>query len=72
MNALTRTDLAPATRLLTVEKLTPRSCRWPIGNPGTPDFGFCGVPQANMLAVPSQPYCEHHRARAYVAKKAKD
>ena len=32
-------------------------CRWPIGDPKEPDFGFCGSP-----ADFGKPYCdEHHR-----------
>jgi hypothetical protein len=34
-------------------------CRWPCGDPGHPDFHFCGSPVAR------RPYCEHHRAMAY-------
>ena len=50
--------------LTTAEKvcaLTPEACRWPCGDPGHPDFHFCGSPVAR------RPYCEHHRAMAYVA-----
>ncbi len=41
-------------------------CSWPIGEPGTPDFHFCGAP-----IVPSKPYCLEHCQRAYV-KAGKD
>ncbi len=37
------------------------SCLWPIGDPGQPDFHFCGEP-----SVPGKPYCDSHGARAYV------
>lgn len=37
------------------------SCCWPLGEPGTPDFRFCGDP-----TVPAKPYCEDHVAVAYV------
>ena len=30
-------------------------CHWPLGNPGTADFRFCGD-----KAVPQRPYCAHH------------
>jgi GcrA cell cycle regulator len=39
------------------------SCLWPIGDPGQPDFHFCGEPP-----VPGKPYCDSHCAKAYVAK----
>ncbi|MDJ0611877.1 MAG: GcrA family cell cycle regulator [Kiloniellales bacterium] len=38
-------------------------CLWPIGDPGDPDFHFCGE-----NAVPGKPYCEAHCARAYIVK----
>lgn len=38
-------------------------CRWPVGNPGGPDFGFCGKPVAA-----DRPYCHKHCCRAYVKK----
>ena len=37
------------------------SCCWPIGDPGTPNFHFCGAP-----AVPGKPYCGPHAEIAYV------
>ncbi len=35
-------------------------CRWPIGDPGEPDFHFCGRKKFGSL-----PYCEHHARMAY-------
>lgn len=49
-------DLTP-TR--TLETLNSRECRFPTGDVGDPNFGFCGRP-----AVGS--YCTHHRRIAYV------
>lgn len=37
------------------------SCCWPLGEPGTAEFRFCGDP-----TVPAKPYCETHVAVAYV------
>lgn len=37
------------------------SCCWPLGEPGTPGFYFCGDP-----TVPAKPYCDQHAALAYV------
>ncbi|MGX9962049.1 GcrA family cell cycle regulator [Roseomonas sp. F4] len=42
-----------------------RSCCWPIGEPGTPDFRFC-----TAEALSGKPYCSQHAAVAYV--KARD
>jgi GcrA cell cycle regulator len=41
-------------------ELTEDTCRWPIGDPGTPDFFFCGG-----AAVSSLPYCAYHARIAY-------
>ena len=34
-------------------------CRWPVGDPGQPGFGFCG------LTTHAGPYCPAHAQRAY-------
>ncbi len=44
-----------------LEGLGPGMCSWPIGEPGTASFRFCGHP-----ALPGKPYCAEHCARAYV------
>jgi GcrA cell cycle regulator len=36
------------------------SCRWPINEPGSADFCFCGNPQVEGL-----PYCVGHARIAY-------
>jgi hypothetical protein len=53
-------DLGPTTAERVVA-LAPGDCRWPHGDPGRPNFYFCGSPVAR------KPYCEHHRAMAYAA-----
>jgi hypothetical protein len=45
----------------TVAALTSKACRWPCGDPLHSDFRFCG----GAVVVP--PYCEEHRAVAYLA-----
>lgn len=37
------------------------ACCWPIGEPGTRGFRFCGVGSA-----PGKPYCEQHARLAYL------
>ena len=49
-----------------LQQLTERSCRWPIGDPKEPDFGFCGKTKVTGL-----PYCEHHARRAYRPAEAR-
>lgn len=38
------------------------SCRWPLGDPKSPSFRYCGEPAATW------PYCDHHRSIAYCAR----
>ena len=38
-----------------------RTCCWPLGEPGTPDFRFC-----TGNATPGKPYCAEHASVAYV------
>jgi len=45
---------------LTLMELTSRTCKWPVGDPATDDFWFCG------LAVQTgKPYCEAHVGVAF-------
>src|SRR5581483_98022 len=39
------------------------SCRFPYGEPGQPDFFFCGCPTADMTS--GRPYCLNHTRTAY-------
>ena len=40
--------------------LTERTCKWPIGDPATKDFWFCGLPVQQ-----GKPYCEAHVGVAF-------
>jgi GcrA cell cycle regulator len=40
---------------LSLMELTERTCKWPIGDPATEAFWFCGLP-----VQPGKPYCEAH------------
>lgn len=44
-------------------KLGPYDCRWPIGDPLSNNFHYCGE-----YAEPGQPYCETHRKLAAAPK----
>lgn len=46
--------------------LTERMCKWPIGDPATPGFRFCGKPSET-----GQSYCEGHMQMAYQAPSSK-
>lgn len=45
---------------LTLMQLTERTCKWPIGDPATDDFWFCG-----HAVQAGKPYCETHVAVAF-------
>jgi len=47
-------------------KLTESTCKWPVGDPATDDFWFCGLPSET-----SQPYCKAHSALAYQPMSAR-
>lgn len=47
-------------RRLTLMELTERTCKWPIGDPATDKFWFCGLP-----SQPGKPYCEAHVSVAF-------
>ena len=53
-------------RKLTLMELTERTCKWPIGDPATDDFWFCGLP-----VQPGKPYCEAHVGVAFQPMSAR-
>ncbi|MGF1650207.1 MAG: GcrA family cell cycle regulator [Hyphomicrobiaceae bacterium] len=58
-------EIPPHERIPLIE-LKECSCRWPIGDPQTGEFGFC-----NAQAVPGLPYCEAHARRAFQPPQAR-
>jgi GcrA cell cycle regulator len=56
-------SLVPVTRAMPAPRASQRNaaCCWPIGEPGTPSFHFCG-----KAAATGRPYCEAHAEIAYV------
>jgi GcrA cell cycle regulator len=50
----------PVEQRRTLLQLNEHTCRWPIGDPGAPEFFFCGGDAANEL-----PYCAYHSRVAY-------
>ena len=53
-------EVERSARKLSLLELNERTCKWPIGDPSTTDFYFCGLPCA-----PDKPYCQAHVAVAY-------
>ena len=41
-------------------ELSERDCRFPVGTPGNPGFGFCALPK-----MPGSSYCEPHHCRTH-------
>lgn len=53
-------ELVPISQRATILTLTERTCKWPIGDPATDDFYFCG-----RQSDAGVPYCAHHCKIAY-------
>ncbi|PLS22430.1 GcrA family cell cycle regulator [Neptunicoccus cionae] len=51
---------------LVLMELTERTCKWPIGDPATEDFWFCG-----LSVQTGKPYCEAHNAVAFQPMSAR-
>ena len=47
--------------------LKPDSCRWPLGDPRTESFSYCGAPRVGNGGV-FDVYCAHHARIAYAPK----
>ena len=45
---------------LSLMELTERTCKWPVGDPATDEFWFCGLPVQQ-----GKPYCEAHVGVAF-------
>ena len=53
-------ELEKRAKKLTLMELTERTCKWPIGDPATDKFWFCGHQAEN-----GKPYCSTHVAIAF-------
>ena len=53
-------NIIPIGQRRTLLELNEATCRWPIGDPGSADFFFCGG-----QTVTSLPYCAYHSRVAY-------
>ncbi len=51
---------------LSLMELTERTCKWPVGDPATEDFWFCGLPVQQ-----GKPYCEAHVGVAFQPMSAR-
>ena len=55
-------NVVPMNQRLSLSQLSDATCHWPVGDPGSPDFFFCGG-----KALPGLPYCAYHSRVAYQA-----
>ena len=53
-------EIEKKAKKLTLMELTERTCKWPVGDPATEDFWFCGLPVQQ-----GKPYCEAHVGVAF-------
>src|SRR6266852_6584502 len=53
-------NIIPLGQRRSLLELTEETCRWPIGDPGSADFFFCGG-----QSITSLPYCAYHSRVAY-------
>lgn len=59
-------EIEKKARKIPLMELTERTCKWPIGDPATPDFWFCGLP-----SQAGKPYCEAHVGVAFQPMSAR-
>lgn len=52
--------VTPFSERVTIMDLREYMCRWPMGDPTTPEFRFCGARSQTGM-----PYCSHHSRIAY-------
>lgn len=52
--------VVPFSERVTIMDLREYMCRWPMGDPTTPEFRFCGARSHTGM-----PYCTHHSRIAY-------
>ena len=53
-------EIEKKAKKLTLLELTEKTCKWPIGDPATSEFWFCGHPSEQ-----GKPYCETHVSIAF-------
>ena len=53
-------NIIPIGQRRTILELNDQTCHWPVGDPGSADFFFCGGNTLDGL-----PYCAHHSRVAY-------
>ena len=53
-------EVEKKSKKISLMELTERTCKWPVGDPATDNFWFCGLPVQQ-----GKPYCEAHVGVAF-------
>jgi GcrA cell cycle regulator len=53
-------EVEKGAKRITLMELTEKTCKWPVGDPATDDFWFCG-----LAVQQGKPYCEAHVGVAF-------
>ncbi|WP_108816253.1 GcrA family cell cycle regulator [Loktanella sp. Alg231-35] len=53
-------EVEKTAKRITLMELTEKTCKWPVGDPATDDFWFCG-----LSVQQGKPYCEAHVGVAF-------
>ena len=53
-------EVEKSAKKISLMELTEKTCKWPVGDPATDDFWFCGLPVQS-----GKPYCEAHVGVAF-------
>lgn len=56
-----RNVVVPMTAPVTIMELRESMCRWPVGDPASSDFRYCG----GKAPIGEGPYCSYHSRMAY-------
>ena len=59
-------EVEKTAKRLTLMELTEKTCKWPVGDPATEDFWFCG-----LHVQQGKPYCEAHVGVAFQPMSAR-
>jgi GcrA cell cycle regulator len=53
-------EIEKSAKRISLMELTEKTCKWPVGDPATEDFWFCG-----LAVQQGKPYCEAHVGVAF-------
>ena len=59
-------EVEKSAKKISLMELTEKTCKWPVGDPATDDFWFCGLPVQS-----GKPYCEAHVGVAFQPMSAR-